>query len=282
MGFAAESTNNAKFSGLILACYFIFSCTLLINTRKTLAFVVQCDSGPFLIGASPIHHDNGTNEKNVFNSCKRYLSAKTILWASKISNTGGELCCYTDTPKKRREVLARVLMAGFMVHTLDSSNTVAFAATTPSSIEKADKENLIKGYQRLSYLLQNWDKETTVCGKKNDGIVWEECDRSPEKVMEYLGFKSMKDPLFKADKAIKRLQALVSEENDDEYQEAYQSWIQHSEEGKDMAYVSSWGEANPGGGLDVKAAYIERSRKEVEEAQRSLATIIRLLGMKVD
>jgi mannitol-specific phosphotransferase system IIBC component len=49
-----------------------------------------------------------------------------------------------------------------------------------------------------------------------------------------------------------------------------------------MAYVSSWGEANPGGGLDVKAAYIERSRKEVEEAQRSLATIIHLLGMKVD
>jgi hypothetical protein len=42
----------------------------------------------------------------------------------------------------------------------------------------------------------------------------------------------MKDPLFKADKAIKRLQAFISEENDDEYQEAYQSWIQHSEEGK--------------------------------------------------
>ncbi len=231
MRFAAEGTNNTKFSGLILACSFIFSCTLLINTRKTLAFVVQCDTRPFSIGASRIHHDNET-KKNAFNSCKRYLSAKTILRASKISNTGSELCCYTDKPKKRREVLARVLMSGFMVPTLDSTNTVAFAATTPSSTEKADKENLIKGYQRLSYLLQNWDKETTVCGKKNDGIVWEECDRSPEKVMEYLGFKSMKDPLFKADKAIKRLQALVSEENDDEYQEAYQSWIQHSEEGK--------------------------------------------------
>ena len=37
----------------------------------------------------------------------------------------------------------------------------------------------------------------------------EECDRSPEKVMEYLGYKSMNDPLFEADKTIKRLQRLV-------------------------------------------------------------------------
>eukprot|EP00590_Aulacoseira_subarctica_P009461 CAMPEP_0172426860 /NCGR_PEP_ID=MMETSP1064-20121228/39396_1 /TAXON_ID=202472 /ORGANISM="Aulacoseira subarctica , Strain CCAP 1002/5" /LENGTH=166 /DNA_ID=CAMNT_0013170705 /DNA_START=193 /DNA_END=693 /DNA_ORIENTATION=- len=162
------------------------------------------------------------------------------------------------------------------------TGTIAASPTGSSTSEIRDKENIIKGYQRLNFLLRNWDKETEICGKKNDGIVWEECDRSPEKVMEYLGFKSMNDPLFKADKAIKRLQTLVSEENDDEYQEAYQKWVQNSEEGKDMAYISSWGEANPGGGLDVKAAYIERARKDVEEARESLATIIRLLGLKVE
>lgn len=226
-----KSIDNAKFSGMILAYYFLFSCTLLINTKRTLALVVQCSTRPFRIGASPLQNENET-KKNVCNTSKRYLAANSILWASKMSNTDNDFFCNADGPKNRREVLARVLMAGFMVPTLDSTNVVAFAATTPSTTEKADKENLIKGYQRLSYLLQNWDKETTVCGKKNDGIVWEECDRSPEKVMEYLGFKSMKDPLFKADKAIKRLQALISEDYDDEYQEAYQSWIQHSEEGK--------------------------------------------------
>ena len=58
--------------------------------------------------------------------------------------------------------------------------------------------------------------------------------------------------------------------------------MEKAEEGKDMAYVSSWGEANPGGGLDVKAAYIERSKKDVEEARESLATVIRILGLKVE
>lgn len=196
-----------------------------------------------------------------------------LLWAENRSS---------NPNPSRRGVFISVGFASIAEIMVIPTGTIAASPTGSSTSEIRDKENIIKGYQRLNFLLRNWDKETEICGKKNDGIVWEECDRSPEKVMEYLGFKSMNDPLFKADKAIKRLQTLVSEENDDEYQEAYQKWVQNSEEGKDMAYISSWGEANPGGGLDVKAAYIERARKDVEEARESLATIIRLLGLKVE
>jgi hypothetical protein len=64
------------------------------------------------------------------------------------------------------------------------TGTIAASPTGSSTSEIRDKENIIKGYQRLNFLLRNWDKETEICGKKNDGIVWEECDRSPEKVME--------------------------------------------------------------------------------------------------
>ncbi len=78
--------------------------------------------------------------------------------------------------------------------------------------EAADKEKIRKGYKRLEYLLANWEKETTVC--KNNDNPYIGCDRSPEKVMDYLGYKSMEDPLFRADKTLRRLQALVSESNE--------------------------------------------------------------------
>ena len=46
-----------------------------------------------------------------------------------------------------------------------------------------------------------------------------------------------------------------------------------------MAYTSSWGEANPGGGQDNIAAYLEKSRKEVVESAEILKTICQLLDL---
>ena len=63
-------------------------------------------------------------------------------------------------------------------------------------------QRLALGYKRLKYLLDNWEAETTVCirgctGKpENCG-----CIRDPLVVQSYMGFKSMKDPLFKIDQA---------------------------------------------------------------------------------
>lgn len=98
-----------------------------------------------------------------------------------------------------------------------SSGILGSLLSTPSDAlaypqESADKEKIKKGYQRLEYLLANWEKETTVC--KNNDNPYIGCDRSPEKVMDYLGYKSMEDPLFRADKTLRRLQALVPESNE--------------------------------------------------------------------
>jgi len=225
--------------------------------------------------SSLFHASSAFTSKILFTGRKECRSRSISILLAKTTNEKSRLAFLSD---------GLVALAGFMAGSssfLHPSNAVTASAGGPTS-EKADKDNIIKGYKRLSYLLDNWDKETMICNKKNDSIIWDECDRSPEKVMEYLGYKSMNDPLFKADKTIKRLQSLVPEEADDEYQEAYLKWMEKAEEGKDMAYVSSWGEANPGGGLDVKAAYIERSKKDVEEARESLATVIRILGLKVE
>ena len=112
-----------------------------------------------------------------------------------------------------------------------SSCSIAAVVTTtwvPPALavtqEEKDKANILKGYQRLNYLLDNWEKETTVCNTSNNNP-YLGCDRSPLKVMEYLGYKNTGDPLFKADKAMLRLQQFVPEKFEDEYLEAMDTWV---------------------------------------------------------
>jgi hypothetical protein len=47
-----------------------------------------------------------------------------------------------------------------------------------------------------------------------------------------------------------------------------EKWNNKADSGNVMAYVSSWGEANPGGGQDTIALYLEKSRKEVLHVPR--------------
>lgn len=183
----------------------------------------------------------------------------------------------TDNMKRRSLILSFGLS---VATTFPFQNAVASNASK-EQLEK-DKVNIVKGYKRLDYLLNNWDKETISCTKSDSQFTG--CERSPEKVMEYLGFKSMKDPLFRADKALIRLQALVPPEgnNDAEFQDAVDTWLEKAEEGNGMAFISSWGEANPGGGKDRVNLFIERSKKDVKDARDSLAVVIRILNLKID
>lgn len=137
-----------------------------------------------------------------------------------------------------------------------------FLVEAKSSTETVDKEKVVKGYKRLTYLLDNWEKETTVCKRVDNPYIG--CERTPEKVMQYLGFKSMEDPLFRADKTLIRLQDLVPASDakaQADFQDAIDVFQEKSEEGNGMAFISSWGEANPGGGKDRVELFIERSKK---------------------
>lgn len=95
----------------------------------------------------------------------------------------------------------------------------------------------------------------------------------------------MDDPLFHADKALFRLQDLVPSNDSSaqtQFQDAIDTWIEKADEGNGMAYVSSWGEANPGGGKDRVEYFIERSKQDVISARDSLGAVIRILNMKAD
>lgn len=158
----------------------------------------------------------------------------------------------------------------------------AFAAKGSSSSLsglEADKAKIVKGYKRLTYLLDNWEKETTKCNRNDNPYIG--CERTPEKVMEYLGYKSMEDPLFRADKTLMRLQTAYAQDDPD-FQDAVDVFMEKAEEGNGMAFISSWGEANPGGGKDRVELFIERSKKDVIESKQSLETVIRILNLSVD
>eukprot|EP00588_Corethron_pennatum_P010453 CAMPEP_0194269948 /NCGR_PEP_ID=MMETSP0169-20130528/4033_1 /TAXON_ID=218684 /ORGANISM="Corethron pennatum, Strain L29A3" /LENGTH=240 /DNA_ID=CAMNT_0039011807 /DNA_START=113 /DNA_END=835 /DNA_ORIENTATION=- len=153
----------------------------------------------------------------------------------------------------------------------------AYAAADPRVAE--DKKKIVDGYLRLTYLLDNWEKETTVCGRTDNPYIG--CERTPEKVMEYLGFKSMKDPLYRADKTLIRLGALVPNDSKSQsvYQDALDLFVEKAEEGNGMAFISSWGEANPGGGKDRIELFIERSKKDVIDSRNALSTVARILDL---
>jgi hypothetical protein len=155
---------------------------------------------------------------------------------------------------------------------------------TPSKVLAAsqiesDKSKLYEGYEKLTYFLDNWVKETTVCGRSGDNpyISKGGCERTPEKVMDYLGYKSMNHPLFRADVTMRRLESLVPEDRESEYLEAIEKWMEAADAGNGLAFVSSWGEANPGGGKDRVELFLDRSKKSVVEARDSLATILNIL-----
>mmetsp|Transcript_39534 Transcript_39534/g.114441 ORF Transcript_39534/g.114441 Transcript_39534/m.114441 type:complete len:209 (+) Transcript_39534:76-702(+) len=179
------------------------------------------------------------------------------------------------TEVSRREILASVGASALATSLLGSKPALAL------SQEEIDKANIVKGYKRLVYLLDNWEKETTVCKIGQTTTFGDECERTPLKVMDYLGYKSTNDPLFKVEKTLKRLGSLVPTDRDVDYLDAVENLLQNAEEASGMAYVSSWGEANPGGGKDRVEVFIERAKKNVIVSKESLATVIEILGLKV-
>ena len=145
--------------------------------------------------------------------------------------------------------------------------------------EEADKENIVKGYNQLQYLLNHWVEETTICKTGGDYNA-KVCDRTPLKVMDYLGYRSTTSPLFKADKTMLRLYSLVPASKDAEYLEAMERYSENADEASGMAYISSWGEANPGGGKDRVELFIERAKKNVITSRDCLATVMNILDIK--
>jgi hypothetical protein len=180
--------------------------------------------------------------------CLLLIAGETLLCSSLATFDGKTVLLLGDTITSRRTFgIQTVSFLGGA--SLSLVARPASAATATASQQDLDKDRILKGYDRLTYLLENWERETTVCGKSGDNpyITKNGCERTPIKVMEYLGYKVINDPLFKADRTMRRLEALVPPGRELDFLEAIDVWGQAADEASGMAYVSSWGEANPGG-----------------------------------
>jgi hypothetical protein len=189
-----------------------------------------------------------------------------------------DLTVNTNSNRRRRFLNSGSSAILLAIGSAFSTNGRSPANAAISQQEQHDKDNILIGYQRLQYLLDNWEKETTICGMGGDKLE-RSCERTPLKVMQYLGYKATDDPLFKAEKTLQRLYLLAPANRDVEFLEAVDRYVENADEASSMAYISSWGEANPGGGKDRVELFIERARKNVIVARDSLATIIEILGL---
>lgn len=66
----------------------------------------------------------------------------------------------------------------------------------------------------------------------------------------------------------------------DAFFEAAEDWNSAMNMSNSMAFISQFGEYNPGGGKDEVLKYLNESKKQVEIASKSLKTIMDCLGIE--
>ena len=119
----------------------------------------------------------------------------------------------------------------------------AFAAAGAGTPTEADLDRLKKGYQGLEYLLDHFEEETTIC-RENGG----ECKRNADAVRKYLGLRSTTDPLFQVEKIFLKVKNLdLDVDKLEAFFEATEDWNSAMNMSNSMAFISEFGEYNPGG-----------------------------------
>ncbi|KAG7353918.1 hypothetical protein IV203_003274 [Nitzschia inconspicua] len=217
---------------------------------------------------------------SAFLSTSRFVDDLSSLSTRSARNSPAETACQSHPNLDRRSFLVQpvvVSSAAAALLTFSPASAIAGGGT-----ETEDKTKILMGYQRLTYLLENWDKETTFCGTKLDPYSGKQiCEKSPLIIQDYMGYRSINDPLFKADKTLRRLEALVPPDKETDFLDAVEKWQITADEASGMAYTSSWaGPQNPNGGDDAIDFYLDRAKKQVVDARNVLAQVIDILNLK--
>ena len=124
-------------------------------------------------------------------------------------------------------------------------------------------------YEGIVYLLNNFEQETTVC-RENGG----ECKRDADAVRKYLGLRSTTDPLFQIEKVFAKVKYMSSVDDLEAFFEATEDYNTAMNMSNSMAFISQFGEYNPGGGKDEVLKYLNEAQKQVVLAEKALRTIL--------
>jgi Ca2+ transporting ATPase len=140
---------------------------------------------------------------------------------------------------------------------------------------EAELQRVKVGYAKLTYLLDNFDAETTIC-RENGG----ECKRDADPVRKYLGLRSTTDPLFQIEKVFEKVKYMdIDPDQIEIYFEAIEEWNTAQNMSNSMAFISQFAEYNPGGGKDEVLKYLEEAKKQVVIARGSLEKIIKVIDL---
>ena len=128
----------------------------------------------------------------------------------------------------------------------------------------------------IDYLIQNWDSETTTC-RENGG----ECKRDAQPVRKYMGLRSTTDPLFQIEKVFVKAKYMdIDPEDLEKYYEAMEDYNACMAMSNSMAFISQFGEYNPGGGKDEVLKYLDESKIQVKLAQKNLGIMMGILKIE--
>lgn len=112
--------------------------------------------------------------------------------------------------------------------------------------------------------------ETTTC-RENGG----ECKRDADAVRKALGLRFTTDPLFQIEKVFEKVKNLdLDIDKLEVFFEATEDWNSAITMSNSMAFISQFGEYNPGGGKDEVLKYLNESQKQVILAKSALEKIL--------
>mmetsp|Transcript_128713 Transcript_128713/g.252101 ORF Transcript_128713/g.252101 Transcript_128713/m.252101 type:complete len:218 (-) Transcript_128713:151-804(-) len=201
-----------------------------------------------------------------------FVSNEIQAFSPSVSRTLPETLLFSHVD--RRLMLKSSIPISLGLSTLLARQQPAVAAGSPPSAE--DLNRIKQGYEQIQYLLANFEQETTVC-RENGG----ECKRDAEPVRKALGLRSTTDPLFQIEKVFAKVKNMdLDPDQLEAFFEATEEWNSAMNMSNSMAFISQFGEYNPGGGKDEVLKYLNESKKQVEIASKSLKVIMDCLGIQ--
>ena len=141
-----------------------------------------------------------------------------------------------ETVSSRRVMLGKTTATFVSVASILSGNPIAaLAKAAPPTAE--DLARIKVGYERMSYLLDNFDQETTIC-RENGG----ECKRDADPVRRYMGLRSTTDPLFQIEKVFDKVKYMdIDPDKLEPFFEATEEWNTAVNMSNSMAFISQFG-----------------------------------------
>jgi len=95
------------------------------------------------------------------------------------------------------------------------------------------------------------------------------------------GLRFTTDPLFQVEKIFNKVKFMdLDPDKQEALFEAIEDWNSAMNMSNSMAFISQFGEYNPGGGKDEVLKYLNESQKQVLLAKKALETIMDALDLK--